>query len=295
MDKKVIMSDYGYYYFEDTPDQETLQKHYSEKYYQTAGEQSANKTYNAAYDIEEHKHKQFVSSLIVGKALKLLPNAQQAYDLGCGEGFLMAAFMERGLAAYGMDFSGYAINNFNPQCVPYFTQGDVGSIEKHKDILSSSDIVTCINVLEHVISPTSVLKQLHNCLSKDALLVIKVPNDYSDLHKYLLEKGHIKKEFWLSYPEHLSYFNKDSLTNLLDSMGFGLVGLMADYPIDLMLLNDQINYVDDSSKGKLAHQQRVRTELFLSKCPMDKVISLYEAYAELGIGRNLVFFVHKKK
>ena len=71
--------------------------------------------------------------------------------------------------------------------------------------------------------------------------------------------------------------------------------MFGDFPIDLFLLNDDLNYVNDPTKGKIAHRQRVKTDLFLSEFDSDKVIKLYEAYADLGIGREITYFCKLKK
>ena len=43
------------------------------------------------------------------------------------------------------------------------------------------------------------------------------------------------------------------MTALLTDMGFDVRSILADNPIDLNLLNDNSNYIEDTSKGKSTH------------------------------------------
>ncbi len=294
MSNKQIKTKYGYVTFEKLPSVEELQKHYAEKYYQASGDYNSGSTYSTSYPPEEIAHRNFISKLTVEKALQLMPNAKIAFDLGCGEGFLVKSFFEHGLTCYCMDFSSFGISQFNPEYIDYFEQGDILDFTIANIDPQEIDIVSCMNVLEHVLDPETLFKKFHSDFKKGAIFAIKVPNDFSELHKYLEENNKINRQFWIEYPEHLSYFNKENFNELALDFGFEIQAMIADYPIDLLLLNDALNYVNDKSKGPAAHQYRVETDLFLSKFDTAKVISLYEAYANLGIGRNLTYFMRKK-
>lgn len=124
----------------------------------------------------------------------------------------------------------------------------------------------------------------------DSLLIIITPNDFSPLHEYLLEKEFITRKFWLCYPDHISYFNKESMTTFLAEMGFCLRSVVADNPIDLNLLNDNSNYIEDPSKGKKTHYFRVRTNNFLGRLDKTNLLQIYEILGSMGIGRDLNYY-----
>jgi len=87
-----------------------------------------------------------------------------------------------------------------------------------------SCLVNLDNVLEHVLEPVELLKKVKRVMSKNAIARIEVPNDFSAFQKLLVEAG-CTKETWVNPPEHLSYFNKASLVNLFDDVGFKILSL----------------------------------------------------------------------
>ena len=123
-----------------------------------------------------------------------------------------------------------------------------------------------------------------------SVLVIVAPNDFSPLHELLEKEGKISRKFWLCYPEHLSYFNKDSMSNLLQDLGYKIHSIVADNPVDLNLLNDNSNYIEDTSKGKNVHLFRIRSDNFLGNLNPDKLLQVYEILGSMGVGRDLSYY-----
>jgi hypothetical protein len=120
-----------------------------------------------------------------------------------------------------------------------------------------------------------------------------VPNDFSGFQKYLIQQG-FTKENWISPPEHLSYFNRSSLINLLDSVGYKVISVQADFPIEQFLINKYSNYNGDKGRGKEAHASRVLITNFLAKQNLDRYIDYREASADLDYGRLLTAYVKLK-
>ena len=75
--------------------------------------------------------------------------------------------------------------------------------------LNIYDIIYLQNVLEHVISPIDLLRDLHSILSMNGVIVLTVPNDFSVIQKEAIRRNHIDNEFWIGFPDHLSYFDKN--------------------------------------------------------------------------------------
>ncbi|MFA5405483.1 MAG: hypothetical protein WC358_11165, partial [Ignavibacteria bacterium] len=80
----------------------------------------------------------------------------------------------------------------------------------------------------------------------------------------------------------------DGLINLCENAGWKMDVVIGDYPIEINLLNDDCNYIKDRSKGKKSHYQRVAFENFLHEISIEKTNKLYEALADLGLGRSLI-------
>jgi 2-polyprenyl-3-methyl-5-hydroxy-6-metoxy-1,4-benzoquinol methylase len=66
-------------------------------------------------------------------------------DAGCAWGFLVEAFRNHGVEAFGVDISKYAIQNVHPDIKPYCWIGSITEPFPNK-----YDLITCIEVLEHL-------------------------------------------------------------------------------------------------------------------------------------------------
>ena len=70
---------------------------------------------------------------------------------------------------------------------------------------------------------------------------------FENQQPYLIENEYVSEKWWLSYPDHISYFNKETMCNVLADLGFVVHSIVADNPIDLNLLNDNSNYIKDNT------------------------------------------------
>jgi SAM-dependent methyltransferase len=96
-------------------------------------------------------------------------------DAGCAMGFLVEALHRRGVDAYGIDISEYAIakvdNSVADRC-------RVGSIAEPFD--RRYDLITCVEVLEHI-PPHEADQVIANlCRSTDRILLSTSPSDYGE-------------------------------------------------------------------------------------------------------------------
>ena len=71
--------------------------------------------------------------------------------------------------------------------------------------------IVCNNFLEHHPSPKNFLRAIHDLIDEGGYLYISVPR-----FEYLYEKAC----FYELVPDHLSYFSKESLINIISSSGF---------------------------------------------------------------------------
>ncbi|MNI35168.1 hypothetical protein D3C73_891810 [compost metagenome] len=195
-----------------------------------------------------------------------------------------------------MDYSDFGCKIHNPECLDYLKIGDI--YESVDMLIEKEEKFDCLwldNVLEHVVDPLALLKKCANLISdEDGVLVIDVPNDFSVIQKLVYENDLISNPFWVGSPDHISYFNRDGLIAVCDAAGWSHKFSMGDYPIDLNILNENTNYIKDKSKGKSCHNQRVAIENLLFKISIEKTNKLYEAMAELGLGRSVIGFFQLK-
>lgn len=288
MTRFVKNKDYGFIEVQPKPSNEELREYYEKKYYQedlSSHAQSYSEE-EVKYFTNKIKQKEF----IIGQALKT-KEASSLLDIGCGEGFALNYFKNNGWDVTGVDYSVSGLKQHHPHLVEDLIQGNIFEIiQKLVQQGSRYDVVWLDNVLEHVIDPENML-ELCSQLSKDnGVLVIEVPNDYSDLQEELISSGRIHNKYWEAYPDHLSYFSRNSLVNLCEAKGWISHKLISDFPIEWFITNEHANYVANRDRGKAAHSSRIFIENFLNRggdTSMQNLIDLYEVMCKNGQGRNI--------
>lgn len=290
MNIELTKSRYGYYSILNMPSSNELKEFYENKYFQ---EGSGNYYHSYTDDeliFEENKAK--VSEYILNKLNS--KKKKSILDVGSGEGFFGRYFFKNQYHLKTLDFSSYAISHHNPKLISTLIQGDI--FDSLNTILKSDvkyDFVNLSNVLEHVVDPIELLTKLKSLLTKESLLKISVPNDYSEFQNFLLDKNYTMNT-WLCPPEHLHYFTFESLKNLLEDLGYEIEISMGEFPIEIFLTNEESNYVHDKNKGKNAHKARIEADNFLFSKGIEPYINFYKASANLGFSRQVIIFAKIK-
>jgi len=154
-------------------DKEYFEKHFNPPY---------NRSQARWFDFFNHIAEELVRSL----------KPRTILDVGCAIGFLVEAFWRRGVRAYGIDVSNYAITQ-----VPDDLKGfcSVGSVTEPlpENFPQSYDLLTCIEVLEHM-PPDEGKTAIKNMASKTrSILFSSTPHD-------LVEPTHVNVRpviYWL--------------------------------------------------------------------------------------------------
>jgi len=288
MDKH-IKTDLGYYTLKSIPSDQELKEYYEKKYYQ-----DANGSYEKNYTKEEiifFKNKIREKEYIINKYFKN-DSPKSILDVGCGEGWAINYFKKLGWEITGMDFSDFGIKKFNPQYSDCVLKGDV---MENIDLLilesKKYDIILLDHVFEHVTDPIEIVEKIKKIINKNGLLIINVPNDFSMLQKYLIQNGKVDKEYWFAPPDHISYFTRESLCLLLNTLNFEEFTSIGDHPIDINLLNSNSNYILNKEVGKSCYFQKIEIENLLHKeQPISKIVNYYESLIDVGLGRSFSSF-----
>ena len=285
---KLVKTKYGYYAVENPPSESELSDYYAKKYYQ-----EARGSYEIEYDAEEIS---YINNKIEQRAYildKHIPtNGTRTFlDIGCGEGWALNFFKQKGWVVLGLDYSSFGCEKFNPNCMENLISGNVyDGINKLIAEGRKFDVVWVDNVLEHVINPEAIIQDFKKIINPNGILVIEVPNDFSIVQNHAFAKGNIDKQYWVVIPDHLSYFSKESLENLLNGNGWQSITCLADYPIDWNLLNPNSNYIQKKEVGKSCHRERIAFENLIHTLPVEKVNSFYQALGDIGLGRLITGF-----
>ncbi len=210
-------------------------------------------------------------------------------EIGCGEGWDLAAFQQAGWSVKGFDATAVGVQRCNPQLADQFGAFDVaGSLDQIADELGECDLIVMRNVLEHVLDPVEMITELKTFTRPGTVFAIIVPNDDSAFQAYLADLDLADAGHWMAYPDHLQYFNSQTLPQFLERMGLSLLDLLSDYHIENDLLAEHSNYKKNRDAGKPAHHKRVRFINFAVERDLAATVGLLRAQAALGIGRNLI-------
>jgi 2-polyprenyl-3-methyl-5-hydroxy-6-metoxy-1,4-benzoquinol methylase len=293
MDSRLRRHPLGFWEIIDKPTPHELRDYYAQKYYQ-----EGRGSYEIEYSAEEVQY--FRAKLeqrwAVIQRHRPHGTGTRLLDVGCGEGYALAFFRENGWTVRGLDFSSAGVASKNPGCRDALLTGDVFELLAAEIAQGRTyDVVWLQNVLEHVIDPMSLLESLRALVGEQGIAVVTVPNDCSITQRAALEKSHIDRNFWVAPPDHLSYFDRDSLAEAAGAAGWECAAVIADFPIDWFLFHPGSNYIRDASAGKNAHRARVQLENLIHTRPVDDVLELWSALATLGFGRDLTAFLRPQQ
>ena len=210
-------------------------------------------------------------------------------DIGTGPGLFLDAAKKRNKRILGIEPSRQAAEHATSKghevINGYF---DNEMSEK----METFDAAHFSEVLEHIENPRDFLNNVRNILRKDGFIVITVPNDYNIIQEiFVNETG--KEKWWLAPPFHLNYFSHESLERLVESCGFEVLKSTSMFPIDIFLLMGD-DYVGNDVKGKEAHQRRKNFEMILGKKNKQLSRKIYQEFAKMGIGREIVLYAKRK-
>ncbi|MEQ8323865.1 MAG: class I SAM-dependent methyltransferase [Vicingaceae bacterium] len=172
-------------------------------------------------------------------------------DVGCGVGFFLEVSTERGWKSQGTEISDRAIEVCKSKGIATY-QGEIGQIDFKENRYS---VISAFEVIEHVQFTSKFINDIRLILQKGGLLYLTTPNFNSLNRRFLNEKWNV-----LSYPEHLVYFTKKSIHNLLISNGFEKINLQAEGLSAERLLTSKKGIEMDHSSGQ-NRDEKLRTAL----------------------------------
>lgn len=142
-------------------------------------------------------------------------------DVGCGNGSLLRYIAER---------TAWKVQGVEPNptaCKAAVQAGvatDVGYLQDQGYADEQFHAITLTHVLEHVDSPTGLLREIHRILKPGGILLLEVPNSNA------LDRGYMGKYWWgWHLPRHLHHFTSETLSQMVGDVGFNV--LSDNYPL----------------------------------------------------------------
>jgi GT2 family glycosyltransferase len=114
-------------------------------------------------------------------------NPTTVLDAGCAMGFLVEALRKRGVEAYGIDISDYAIDQVHQDIKPYCWVGSVT-----EPFPQRYDLIVSIEVLEHLEREPSEAAVANFCQHADTVLFSSSPDDFKETTHFNVQPA----EYW---------------------------------------------------------------------------------------------------
>jgi len=169
-------------------------------------------------------------------------------DVGAGSGILVEQAIASGFDACGIEPSVGLHRRAIQRNLPV-----VNGVLPSAEITGVYDIVTLIDIIEHVAEPYDLLQQAEKVMARDGILVVVTPDVRS------LAARIMGWRWWHFRIAHIGYFNRNNLERLLDRAN--LVVVQATRPSWYF----PADYLFDRVMSYLPEKLRIRAPRFLKR------------------------------
>jgi len=209
--------------------------------------------------------------------------SRRLLEIGSGPGYFLKCGEELGWECLGFEPSEQAYEysqKLGVRVVNEFFD------ESNADKYGKFDVVYLHTVIEHLPDPISLIKTAKRALKPGGIICIIAPNDYNPLQNILREKlGY--DPWWVAPPQHINYFDFESIKKLLERLGFEIIESTGTFPMEFFLLSGD-NYVGNDELGRKCHLKRKIFETNMYKYGSEQLNSIYKRLSDNNIGREFI-------
>lgn len=184
----------GFVFSERIPSEEELKAHYQ--------------SYDRHLDVPELTYERYRELL---RSFEPYRKKNKLFDIGCGMGDFLKVAKEMGWEVYGCEYTKSAVEACSTKGINVF----LGAPDQRWLESEGMDVVTSFEVIEHLSYPRDHIRFASHLLRAGGIFYCTTPN-FDALERYLFKEDYNI----IGYPEHLSYFTKKTLDDLLTSEGF---------------------------------------------------------------------------
>jgi SAM-dependent methyltransferase len=205
----------GLVQLQPTPSPETLSALYeTDAYFGGVG---------SGYSEYESQEAEYVATFRedVRRIAEFVPSGK-VLEVGCGYGYFLQCALEAGYDAYGIDLSPTAVKWASERLPDRVFCGLLEEVPQIRE--QQYDVIFGSHLIEHLTEPGAFLEHAARLLRPGGLIVLVTPNIGS-----LLSRASGRR--WVSYkiPEHVSYYDPRTITDLLDRTGFSVRAIDSAY------------------------------------------------------------------
>jgi 2-polyprenyl-3-methyl-5-hydroxy-6-metoxy-1,4-benzoquinol methylase len=187
--------------------------------------------------------------------IKKYKSSGSLFDLGAGWGHFMLTGQMLGYDVYGIEISEQ----------PYlYSKNDLKLPVDHIDFFDMKedkkfDIVTMWDVLEHIDKADDVIAKCARITAKDGYIVIQVPQ----IDSYFAKRH---KDNWkMMGLDHVNYFGKKSITQLLKKHGYEVKTIKSSFEIKLFIMYTILPLLKRLRGNKKQTQQQANSTIKASE------------------------------
>ena len=148
-------------------------------------------------------------------------------DIGAGSGLLVEEGLKLGFDSEGIEPSQWLCELARKKLNVHL------GVLPHKGLKKEYDIVTLVDIIEHVSNPRGILEDVHKIMSNNGIGVIITPDVSSIMAKIL------GWNWWHYRMAHIGYFDKKTISNCLDLSGFKILKVSRPswyFPLDYLIM-----------------------------------------------------------
>ena len=211
-------------------------------------------------------------------------------DIGCGNTLLAKYFEEQGWTGVIVEPNQDACDYLKKFRLKVFSK----TVEEIDSLnLADFSFINLEFVLEHIRDPYSVLQKLYGLLLPGGIIRVCVPNDFSQ-GQMAYQEHYREKLRWVCLPDHINYFNFESLEKLIKKIGFKEVYRTTNFPLEFLLMAGINYYANPEEQAKVSPFITNIQNSFIKTGREDQLKRLYEHLAQLGFGRSIFMYAIKE-
>lgn len=233
-----------------------------------------------------HRDKNYIFEL---EEIDKIISGGRLLDIGANCGFFLRKAVEMGFAAEGVEpsptISEIARKEFKLKVTTAYFH-EAGYADK------AFDIITLIDVFEHITKPQDLLREAKRVLKDDGIICIKVPNGNYNLLKLKLAKmlGRTQQHDIFNSFEHVVHYTPKTMALMAAQCGLKTVKLILPLPIDTPVWHLHVgHYYIYSSPFILDWRRIIARRIFLFAGKIQKLLGL-----KISASPDLMFILKKK-